>query len=222
MLNSGLAITPVSLTGRWVRLEPLDTHHAEHLTQAADDEEIWRYLRAELRSRQQVDEGIASALEQQRKGEELPFAIIHLASGQAVGSTRYFLTAQRDRGLEIGSTWLTPTLWCTPVNSECKYLLLQHAFETLGCIRVQLVTDTRNERSRRAIERLGATLEGIIRQHMIMRDGYYRDSFLFSILDMEWPAVKCALRKKLYERERIPQTRITNQRKSCFFTPMSC
>jgi RimJ/RimL family protein N-acetyltransferase len=123
-----------------------------------------------------------------------------LKSGDAVGSTRYFTIAAKDRGLEIGSTWLAPSVWRTAINSEAKYLLLEHAFETLGCIRVQFITDSRNERSRRAIERLGATFEGTIRHHMIMRDGCLRDSLLFSILDSEWPTVKQRLASKLYGR----------------------
>src|SRR5437667_2382005 len=102
----------------------------------------------------------------------------------------------KDRGLEIGSTWLTPSAWRTAINPEAKYLLLEHAFEALGCVRVQFITDARNERSRRAIERLGAKHEGTIRQHMIMRDGYIRDSYLFSILESEWPNVKQQLATK--------------------------
>jgi RimJ/RimL family protein N-acetyltransferase len=103
-----------------------------------------------------------------------------------------------DRGLEIGSTWLTPAVWRTAVNTECKLLLLRHAFETLGCIRVQIKTDALNKRSRRAIERLGAQFEGILRQHMVVRDGRYRDTAMYSIIDTEWPAVKAKLAASLY------------------------
>jgi RimJ/RimL family protein N-acetyltransferase len=191
---------PISLVGRWVRLEPLTHAHADALAQVCDHEEIWRYLRVELRNREAVEEWIAAALVQQENGAELPFAIIDLESGDAVGSTRYFTPSLKDRGLEIGWTWLTPARWRTPVNSECKYLLLQHAFERLNCIRVQLVTDSRNERSSRAIARLGAKLEGTMRRHMIMRDGCYRDSLLYSIIDIEWPAVKERLAGRLYRR----------------------
>src|SRR5207248_10293850 len=104
----------------------------------------------------------------------------------------------KDRGLEIGSTWLTPSVWRTPINSEAKYLLLEHAFERLGCIRVQFITDSRNERSRLAIERLGAKLEGTMRHHMIMRDGYIRDSLLYSIIEAEWPKIKEALARNTF------------------------
>src|SRR5216683_3649586 len=176
MRDNSIAIEPVVLTGRWARLEPLTLAHADALANACAHAEIWRYLRAELSKREDVEAWITAALEEQRIGRELPFAIIDLESAEAVGSTRYFTIAAKDRGLEIGSTWLTPSVWRTPTNSEAKYLLLEHAFETLGCIRVQFITDKRNERSRRAIERLGATLEGTMRRHMIMRDGYLRDS----------------------------------------------
>jgi N-acetyltransferase len=180
----------VTLTGRYVRLEPLSLLHTAGLANVCRHEEIWRYLRVELRNERDVETWIGAALDEQSRGNELPFAVIDLRSGCPVGSTRYFTIAQKDRGLEIGSTWLTPSVWRTPINSEAKYLLLQHAFESLGCIRVQFITDSRNERSRRAIERLGATLEGTMRHHMIMRDGYIRDSLLYSVLDTEWPRVK--------------------------------
>jgi N-acetyltransferase len=191
-------IQPVTLTGRWVRLEPLTLAHTAGLTNACRYEEIWRYLRVELKDGSDVEAWIAAAVEEQRKGNELPFAIIDRQSGRPMGSTRYFTIAQKDRGLEIGSTWLTPPAWRTPINSEAKYLLLRHAFESLGCIRVQFITDSRNERSRRAIERLGATLEGTIRHHMIMRNGYIRDSLVYSILDTEWPKIKQELAGKTF------------------------
>jgi RimJ/RimL family protein N-acetyltransferase len=187
MQDTAIAIERVVLTGRRVRLEPLTLAHAIDLSRICVHAEIWRYLRAELRTTSDVESWIAIALEEQKMGFEVPFAIIDLKSGNAVGSTRYFTIAAKDRGLEIGSTWFTPSVWRTAINSEAKYLLLAHAFETLGCIRVQFITDSRNERSRRAIERLGATLEGTIRHHMIMRHGHLRDSLLFSILDSEWP-----------------------------------
>ena len=193
-----MLIEPVTLTGRWVRLEPLTPAHAAGLTEVCCHSEIWRYLRVELNNEHEVKGWIAAALDEQQKDQELPFAIIDLQSGRAVGSTRYFTRAHKDRGLEIGSTWLTPSVWRTPINSEAKYLLLEHAFERLGCIRVQFITDSRNERSRRAIERLGATLEGTMRHHMIMRDGYFRDSLLYSILDTEWPQLKRELAAKIF------------------------
>jgi RimJ/RimL family protein N-acetyltransferase len=198
MPNLTTPIQPVALTGRWVRLEPLTFAHKAGLTEACGDAQIWQYLRVQLKNESDVETWIAAALDEQSKGNELPFAVVDLRSSRPVGSTRYFTVAQKDRGLEIGSTWLTSSVWRTPINSEAKFLLLQHAFESLGCIRVQFITDSRNERSRRAIERLGATLEGTMRHHMIMRDGYIRDSLLYSILDTEWPQVKQELAAKTF------------------------
>jgi RimJ/RimL family protein N-acetyltransferase len=125
---------------------------------------------------------ISAALQEQAAGIVLPFAIIDLASGYAVGSTRYMAIVIRDRGLEIGWTWLSPFVQRTGVNTECKYLLLRHAFETLGAIRVQLKTHHDNVKSQRAIERIGATREGVLRNHMIMPDGSYRHSVYYSII----------------------------------------
>ncbi len=192
-------LEPITLVGRWVKLEPLALAHLSGLAAVSDAEEIWRYLRADLRRPSDLEAWISAALEEQRAGAELPFAIIEQSSGKQVGSTRFFTTWWKDKGLEIGSTWLTPSVWRSPINSESKYLLLEYAFEKLDCIRVQLVTDVRNERSQRAIERLGAKREGVIRQHMIMRDGFRRDSVLYSILDSEWPVVKENLARKTYQ-----------------------
>ncbi|HKY52696.1 MAG TPA: GNAT family protein, partial [Anaerolineales bacterium] len=125
------------------------------------------------------------------------FVVIHLASGRVAGATRYLNIISHDRGLEIGGTWYGPEFQRTAVNTECKYLLLQHAFETLGCIRVQLKTDSRNERSQKAIERIGAVKEGVLRNHMILPDGYYRHSVYYSILDTEWPNVKRRLEEMM-------------------------
>ena len=136
------------------------------------------------------------------KGTDLPFAVIHLASGRVAGATRYLNIMPNDRGLEIGGTWYGTDFQRTPVNTECKYLLLTHAFETLKCIRVQLKTDKRNERSQRAIERLGAKKEGILRNHMILPDGRYRDSVFYSILDTEWADVKSNLKDMMTKYEK--------------------
>jgi N-acetyltransferase len=129
-------------------------------------------------------------LSRAEKGTDLPFVAIHLSSGRVAGATRYLNIMAQDRGLEIGGTWYGPEFQRTVVNTECKYLLLSHAFETLGCIRVQLKTDLRNERSQKAIERIGAVKEGVLRNHMILPDGRYRHSVYYSILDTEWPGVK--------------------------------
>jgi RimJ/RimL family protein N-acetyltransferase len=131
------------------------------------------------------------------KGTDLPFVAIHLASGRVAGATRYLNIVPQDRGLEIGGTWYGAEFQRTPVNTECKYILLGHAFETLGCIRVQLKTDLRNERSQKAIERIGAVKEGVLRNHMILPDGRYRHSVFYSILDTEWTRVKKRLEEML-------------------------
>jgi N-acetyltransferase len=193
-----MKVEPFTLEGRWVRLEPLDARHAPDLAEAAQDDEIWRYMPAVLKTKEEIRAWIAAAQAQQAAGTQLPFAIVDRATGRAIGGTRYLNITPNDRGLEIGWTWLARAAWRTPVNSECKFLLLRHAFETLGCIRVQLKTDGRNERSRQAIERIGGQFEGILRKHMIMPYGL-RDSAFYSIIDDEWPAVKQRLVGRLYD-----------------------
>ena len=189
-------VVPIVLEGRWARLEPLAEHHAADLTVAAQDEEIWRYMPAVLKTEEQIRAWIIAAQAQQATGLQLPFTIVERATGRAIGSTRYLNIMPNDRGLEIGWTWLARTARRTPVNTECKFLLLRHAFETLGCIRVQIKTDQRNERSRRAIERIGGQFEGILRNHMIMHYGI-RSSAYYSMIDAEWPEVKERLTSRL-------------------------
>ena len=191
-------VKPVTLTGNVVRLEPLQKKHAEALFRAAQDPTIWSYMSYNPSvSLQAMHTWIEKALEGQAHGEEVPFAIVHLATNEVVGSTRYMAIVPQNRGLEIGWTWLVRSVRRTAVNTECKYLLLQHAFETLGVIRVQIKTDSRNLTSQRAIERLGAVKEGVLRNHVIMPDGYYRHSVYYSILDTEWATVKANLETKL-------------------------
>jgi len=148
-----------------------------------------------------MSEWIQLAAAQTEAGTSVWFAVIDTATGQAVGVTSLMDIRRGDRGLEIGGTWLTPRVWRSAVNSECKYLLLRHAFEVLGCIRVQLKTDSRNTRSQRAIERLGAVKEGVLRKHMILHDGYTRDTVMYSIVDDEWPVVKARLEATLKPEE---------------------
>ncbi len=187
-------IIPVVLEGRVVRLEPLRLEHVEQLYAVSQEPTIWRYMPYQQPTTvQEMERWIRIALRAQDEGKELPFATIERETGRIVGSTRYLNIVPNDRGLEIGSTWLTGTVRRTGINTECKYLLLGHAFETLGAIRVQFKTDSRNETSWRAIERLGAVKEGVLRNHMIMPDGYYRHSVYYSILDSEWPTIKVRL-----------------------------
>ncbi len=189
---------PVTLTGRHVRLEPLSLDHAADLLDAAGDKSIWRYLpRPQPRTIADAQAWIEEALVETRAGTQVAFAIIDNAAGRAVGSTRYLEIRREHRALEIGWTWLAAAAQRTAVNTECKYLLLLHAFEGHGALRVQLKTDGRNLRSQAAIERIGGVREGVLRRHMIMPDGFVRDTVYFSIIDSQWPAVKEALDSRL-------------------------
>ena len=199
-------LTPVTLEGRHIRLEPLSLDHCDELFEAGGDESIWRWNpRYSIRNREDMRGYIDSALQMQAAGRSLPFATIEKGSNRAIGSTRYAEVDTAHRRLEIGYTWIMPAWQRTAVNTEAKYLMLCHAFETLGCVRVQLRTDVLNERSRRAIARLGATQEGIFRNDMIPATGRRRDSIYFSILDGEWPAVKRRLEERLSRGSRSPE-----------------
>ena len=190
---------PVVLEGTFVRMEPLALRHAEALFAASQDPEIWRWLPAPMFSSvAEVRSWIEEALALQAKGEVVPFATIRKSDGAAVGSTRYLDIRPPHRAIEIGWTWLATAAQRTPVNTEAKFLMLQHAFETLGAIRLQLKTDERNEKSRKAIGRLGAVFEGILRNYQTRtHDGYVRNTAMFSITDTEWPVVKAGLEAKL-------------------------
>jgi RimJ/RimL family protein N-acetyltransferase len=181
---------PVVLQGNRVRLEPLDHVHADGVLAAAADSEIWRYMAVNLDSPQAVAGWIDGSLALVAQGTDAVFTIVEQATNRVIGSTRYLDIRPAHRGLEIGWTWLAKDQWRTGVNTECKFLLLQHAFETLDAIRVQLKTHRLNFRSRRAIERIGAQFEGILRNAVILADGTFRDSAYYSITDAEWPAVR--------------------------------
>jgi len=193
-----LGVIPLTLHGSVIRLEPLSLTHAPDLTIAGRDESIWLYmLYGNIESEGDMRNWISDLLDRQSQGTDLPFAVIHLGSGRAIGATRYLDIRPQHRGLEVGGTWYSPEFQRTAVNTECKYLLLSHAFERLGCIRVQFKTDLRNLRSQRALKRIGAIKEGILRNHIVTPEGTIRDSVYFSILDSEWPAVKIYLERKL-------------------------
>jgi len=197
-------VQPITLTGQAVRLEPLSQSHVSDLTRAGQDDAIWRYMPYGLiHTEEQVSGFVRDVLTRQERGTDVPFAVVHLKLGRAIGCTRYMAIEPAHRGLEIGGTWYGRDFQRTGVNTECKYLLLRHAFETLGCIRVQLKTDQRNERSQKAIERLGAVREGILRKNMIMPDGHNRSTVVYSILDDEWPGVKEHL-ERLMEAAKTP------------------
>ena len=191
-------VKPVVLTGHFVRLEPMTEEHVQGLTAVGMDDSIWQYMPYGLiRSEDDIRQWVRGILSHTSEGTDLPFVAIHLDSGNVAGATRYMEIKPAHKGLEIGGTWYGAAYRRTPVNTECKYLLLRHAFEELRCIRVQLKTDSRNERSQRAIERIGASREGILRNHMILPDGTIRHSVYYSILDSEWPQVKTRLEKML-------------------------
>ncbi len=188
---------PVTLEGRHVRLEPLSLAHHDRLCAVGLDAELWRWGLSTLATPADMRAYIETALAWQAQGTAVPFAIVARATGQVVGSTRYANIERADRRLEIGWTWLARAAQRTPANTEAKYLLLRHAFEVLGCIRVEFKTDVLNEPSRAALLRIGAKQEGILRSHMVTASGRIRDSMYFSIVADEWPAVKAGLEQKL-------------------------
>jgi N-acetyltransferase len=192
-----MQVKPVTLEGAVVRLDPLAAAHEDALWEYAQEPEIWRYMGMLVEQRADFSVWFDAALQAAAGGEHVPFAIIERATGRAIGSTRYFAIMPADRGLEIGHTWIGKPFWRSAVNTECKYLLLRHAFEVLGCARVQLKTDALNTRSRTAIARLGATHEGILRKHMWVQNRRFRDTAMFSIIDDEWPAVLQRLEERL-------------------------
>jgi RimJ/RimL family protein N-acetyltransferase len=191
-------ISPVTLQGKHARLEPLSEAHIPGLTAIGAGQVFWDFmLYGNITTEDDMRNWVRDILSRAEKGTDLPFAVIHLESGRVAGATRYLNIVPKDRGLEIGGTWYGTEFQRTAVNTECKYLLLTHAFETLKCIRVQLKTDLRNTRSQKAIERIGAKKEGVLRNHMILTDGRYRDSVFYSIIDSEWEAVKQKLEEML-------------------------
>jgi RimJ/RimL family protein N-acetyltransferase len=191
-------VLPSTLTGRLVRLEPLSEAHVADLTHGGADETIWRFMPYGLiRTQEQMAGFVRDALARQARGTDMPFAVIQRELGRAIGCTRYLAIEPAHRGLEIGGTWYAREFQRTGVNTESKYLLLRHAFEDLACIRVQLKTDLRNERSQKAIERIGALREGVLRENVIMPDGYHRSTVVYSILESEWPDVKARLERML-------------------------
>jgi N-acetyltransferase len=188
-----LDFAPIVLTGVHVVLTPMEVSHTEGLYEAGRSPEIWPYMPMRVRNVEDMRRLVHEALAAQAKGLEIPFVIVDRTTGRIVGSTRLMDLQPAHRGAEIGWTWLAPEMWRTVINTECKYLLLRHCFETLHLIRVTLKTDARNLQSQRAIERIGGVREGVLRHHRIMPDGYLRDSVYYSILAEEWSAVKARL-----------------------------
>ncbi|WP_088102867.1 GNAT family N-acetyltransferase [Halalkalibacter urbisdiaboli] len=180
----------IVLDGKRVRLVPMSNEHSEELFKASNHSEIWTYSPGNINKPEDMLNTINDLLELKKQGLWYPFVILDKNTNKIVGSTSYLEISPQHRKLEIGGTWLDPKVWRTRVNTECKYLLLRYGFEVLELVRIQLRTDSRNERSNRAIQRIGAKFEGTLRQELINHDGYIRDSNIYSILDKEWEAVK--------------------------------
>jgi RimJ/RimL family protein N-acetyltransferase len=188
-----MQIGPVTLEGQHVRLEPVSLAHVPALWRAGTHEEIWRYLPYAMRSEDDMRAYIESELAKQQAGDVVRFVTVARAIAQPVGSTSYLNIDRHHRRVEIGGTWITPAWQRSTINTEAKYLQLRHAFETLGCIRVEFKTDSLNTKSRQALARIGATEEGTFRNHMVMPSGRIRHSVYFSITNDEWPRVKAHL-----------------------------
>jgi RimJ/RimL family protein N-acetyltransferase len=187
-----------TLEGRIVRLEPLAAHHADDLWEASRDPLVWRWLPiVQPQTREEWQQWLDDALTCVKEGVQIAFATVHVATGAAVGSTRYLALRPEHRSLEIGWTWLAPSAWGTGANAEAKLLQLEHAFETLGCRRVEFKTYALNARANEALASLPARFEGVHRKHMLVREGENRDSAWYSIVDDDWPAVRDALRSRL-------------------------
>ena len=192
-------VLPLTLEGSVVRLEPIRMEHADVFWEVAknDLDEIFRWIPYSMKTRADFEALVAKTLAEQDRGESVAFATVERGSGRVIGSTRYMNIDRVNRKVEIGSTWIAPAWQRTAVNTEAKYLMLRHAFEVWGCLRVELKTDALNQKSRNAILRIGAKEEGTLRRNVITWTGRVRDSVFFSILDDEWPEVKKELEERM-------------------------
>ena len=192
-------VTPITLEGSVVRLEPLAREHADAFWSVAKNalDDLFQWIPYRMKTREDFQRLVEKAFEEQERGESVVFATVERKSGQVMGSTRFMNIDRPNRRVEIGSTWISPAWQRTAVNTEAKYLMLRHAFEVWNCIRVELKTDALNRKSRNAILRIGAKEEGTLRRHVITWTGRVRDSVYFSVLDSEWPEVKSTLEQKL-------------------------
>jgi RimJ/RimL family protein N-acetyltransferase len=191
------SLGPITLTGRHVRLEPMRPEHGAALLAAGRASEVWEWMPTRPVNPETMEGWLKKAMHAESQGREYPFVVTLVQSGRLVGSTRYLDVQEDDRNVEIGWTWYAPDTWGSIVNPEAKYLLMSHAFDDWGAIRVALKTDIRNVRSQSAIKKLGAKYEGMLRNQRIRPDGSYRDTVLFSITDREWPAVKSRLEQRI-------------------------
>lgn len=194
---SASVVEEITLRGRFVRLEPLQVQHVDDLVRGGLDPSLWTWMPYAVRSRDDMIWFVSQAIEARVAGSALPFATCLASTGEAVGSTRFLNIVPDHLRTEIGGTWIVPAYQRSAVNTEAKYLMLRHAFESWGFRRVEFKTHASNTRSRAAIARLGAREEGTLRKHMVHQDGSPRDSVYFSILDEDWPTVKLALEARL-------------------------
>jgi RimJ/RimL family protein N-acetyltransferase len=185
------------LEGEIVILEPLEARHEQGLWAASQHPEIWTWTTPVGKSREFFASWFRSSLAATEAGSECVLTTIDRSSGEVIGSTRFHTLRREHRGLEIGATWLIPSVWRTGVNTQAQLLMLEHAFERLGCVRVEFKTDARNERSRAALASLPARFEGIFRKHMLMPDIGVRDSAYYSVTDEDWPGVRANLQRRL-------------------------
>ena len=183
------------LEGRLVVLEPLAREHEAPLREAAQDAEIWRFGMDDFGAK--FDEWWEAARSEQEAGTQIPFATVERAGSRVVGSSRFGTLRPEHRGVEIGWTWVIRELWGSGVNIEAKLLMLEHAFDRLGCGRVEFKTEATNERSRAALAALPAQFEGVLRHHLLVRGGEWRDSAYYSVLEEEWPEVRQALERRV-------------------------
>lgn len=188
---------PVNLENSLIKLVPLEYEHFDALKAVAANEQIWEYMSIPLSDPDALEIHLKSCMLKRMIGEQYPFTVIDKPSGNIIGSTLFHSISAPNRKLEIGWTWYAPQFWRTGHNRACKYLLLQYCFEELKTIRVQLVTDENNHRSRQAILGIGATMEGILRNERIRSNGQYRNTVMFSIIDQDWPSIKSKLEQRL-------------------------
>jgi N-acetyltransferase len=193
-------VTPITLEGSAVRLEPIRPEHAERFWEASKDalDDIFQWIPYRMKTPEDLQRVVKKAFAEQECGESVVFATVERSSGLVIGSTRFMNIDRANRRVEIGWTWIVPAWHRTGVNTEAKYLMLQHAFEVWQCMRVELKTDALNQRSRNAILRIGAKEEGTLRKHLVTSTGRVRDTVYFSILDTEWPSAKERLEVKLH------------------------
>jgi RimJ/RimL family protein N-acetyltransferase len=197
VMHEPIEIGPVTLEGRAVRLEPLTHAHHGGLCEVGLEPELWKWIPYSVSTPDEMAAYIDKALDEQARGTSVPFATIDQNTSRVIGSTRYMNIEREHCRVEIGSTWIGGAWQRSAINTEAKYLLLRHAFETLGCLRVELKTDALNEKSRAAILRIGAKEEGIFRNHMVMSTGRIRHSVYYSIVEAEWPEVRARLQEKM-------------------------